>query len=347
MSRARSSFSKFKNQKRQAVRLSQESLVTTGYLEEIGEGLPLVIRPNAENLNLVSWAESNRDFLDRELAKHGGILFRGFEIPTVEKFEEFIDKTQGGSLKYTERSSPRSQVKGNVYTSTDHPADQEIYLHNEQSYNITFPQRIAFFCVTPSETGGETPIADCRQVYRELPAEVRDRFVEQGYMYVRNFGDGFGLSWQVAFQTDDPARVEAYCREHEIEYEWRDGDHLRTRQVRRVAAKHPRSGEVSWFNHLTFFHVSTLEPKLRQTLIDEFGEENLPNNTYYGDGSPVEDEVMDVLHDAYRRATLAFPWQKNDLLLLDNMLTAHGRRPFTGQRKVVVGMAEPHHWTEV
>jgi alpha-ketoglutarate-dependent taurine dioxygenase len=340
------SFDRFRSGKRQAIRLSQENLVRTGYLEP-GQMLPLVIEPNVENLNLVSWGAINRELIAAELTKHGGILFRGFDIASVEKFEEFIQASFAGALEYTERSSPRSQVSGNVYTSTDHPPDQEIFLHNEQSYNLTFPTRILFFCLIAPGVGGETPIADCRRVYGRLPAGLKQCFLEQGYLYVRNFGEGFGLTWQEAFQTSDPARVEEYCRARSIELEWKDGGRLRTRQRRRVAARHPVSGETSWFNHLTFFHVSTLEPRVRAALLENLAEEDLPNNTYYGDGGAIEPEVMETLRAAYQAETIAFPWRVGDVLLLDNMLVAHGRRSFSGPRKVVVGMAEPRHWDEV
>jgi hypothetical protein len=33
--------------------------------------------------------------------------------------------------------------------------------------------------------------------------------------------------------------------------------------------------------------------------------------------------------------------------MLDNMLVAHGRKPFSGQRKVVVAMAKPVCWKEL
>jgi len=135
--------------------------------------------------------------------------------------------------------------------------------------------------------------------------------------------------------------VEAYCRSNAIEVEWKDGDRLRTRQVRPVMARHPRTREMVWFNHATFFHVSTLEPSLRDLFLIGFDEEELPNNTYYGDGSPIEPSVLDELRQAYRQEMVAFPWQKGDILMLDNMLTSHGRAPFVGPRKVVVGMAEP------
>jgi len=43
----------------------------------------------------------------------------------------------------------------------------------------------------------------------------------------------------------------------------------------------------------------------------------------------------------YQQEAVIFPWQAGDILMLDNMLTSHGRKPFVGARKVLVGMAEP------
>jgi alpha-ketoglutarate-dependent taurine dioxygenase len=42
----------------------------------------------------------------------------------------------------------------------------------------------------------------------------------------------------------------------------------------------------------------------------------------------------------YREAAVCFAWQKGDLLMVDNMLVAHGRAPFTGPRRILVAMAE-------
>lgn len=341
-----SSFDKFRSAKRQPLRLSEDDLIEMGPLEN-GTSLPLVIRPKGEALNLITWASSNRELLEKSLLEHGGLLLRDFALPTVESFEEVLRALYGGALDYTERSSPRSQVSGKVYTSTDYPPSYPIFLHNEQSYNLVFPLRIAFFCVTPSESGGETPIADCRNVYRRLDPDLRRRFEERGYLYVRNFGHGFGLSWQEAFRTEVRSEVEQYCRGHEIEFEWLDAGRLRTRQRRQVSGLHPRSRVPSWFNHLTFFHVSTLAPDLRDSMHSNYADEDLPNNTYYGDGSPIEAEVLDQLRSIYDSETVAFGWRKGDLLLLDNMLVAHGRSTFSGARKVVVGMAEPYAWKDV
>ena len=330
---------------RKVVRLSGESLVKTAFLDPDRQ-LPLVIEPAAEGINLTDWVRDQRDDVAAKLDQYGAILFRNFKVGTTGDLEALLGAAFGAPLRYTERSSPRSQVAGNIYTSTDYPPTERIFLHNEQSYNLTFPTKIAFLCLKAAETGGETPIADSRRILARLQPDVRDRFVERGYMYVRNFGDGFGLDWREAFQTSDPAEVETYCRNNRIELEWREGGRLRTRQVRRVLARHPRNGQSTWFNHLTFFHVSTLPAHIREAMVRELGPEELPNNTYYGDGSPIEPEVLDHLRELYESETVSFPWQEGDILLLDNMLVAHARSPFTGSRKVVVGMADLASWDD-
>jgi hypothetical protein len=35
------------------------------------------------------------------------------------------------------------------------------------------------------------------------------------------------------------------------------------------------------------------------------------------------------------------------VLMIDNLLVAHSRTPYTGARKVVVGMADPLSWHDV
>ena len=337
---------RFKAVPRRSVRVSDEALVRTGYLPELDE-MPLLIQPSPGSGDLIGWAEAHRDVIDRQLGEQGALLFRGFPLETAEELERFVAAASGGSLEYTERSSPRSQVSGKIYTSTDYPPEMPIFLHNEQSYNRTFPLRILFFCLVPAEQGGATPICDVRKVYRRIDPGIRRRFAREGYLYVRNFGDGFGLSWQEAFGTSDPAAVESYCREQEIDFEWKPGGRLRTKQHRRAVGLHPRTGEPVWFNHLTFFHVSTLEPQVQTALRAELADEDLPNNTWYADGSAIEPDVMEHLRAAYRAETLSFPWQRGDLLMLDNMLTAHARESFTGPRKIVVAMAQPYRWNDV
>jgi len=325
--------------RRKPLTVSQSGLVTAETRKGERE-LPLVICPSVGGVDLAAWAKNNRQRVQAHLLKYGGILFRNFDVSSAEAFEQFVIASSSELLPYKERSSPRTRVSNNIYTSTDYPADQSIFLHNENSYQRAWPLKIFFFCAVPPAQGGETPIADCRRVFERIAPKIRRRFIEKGWMLVRNFGHGLSLTWQSVFQTEDRAAVEDYCREAGIEAEWR-GDRLRTRQVRRAAASHPVTGEMVWFNHAAFFHVSTLEPSTRDVLLAGLEEEDLPNNTYYGDGLPIEPSVLEEVREAYRNETVTFTWQKGDILMLDNMLVAHGRNPYAGQRKILVAMAEP------
>jgi len=332
--------------RRAPISSASQTLVQTGPLSA-NASLPLVITPAVVGVNLTEWARLNKSFIEAEFLKYGAILYRGFNLKTADDFDNVLQAMTGELLEYSERSSPRSEVGHRIYTSTDYPASQAIFPHNEHSYSKRFPLRLFFFCVRPAESGGETPIADCRKVFRRLSPETAERFIRKGWMYVRNFNDGMGLSWQTVFQTEDKARVENYCRDFGIQAEWKAGNRLRTRQVRPAMATHPIIGEQVWFNHIAFFHVSTLEASMRDALLAEFKEEDLPNNTYYGDGSKIEPQVLDELRQAYLQELISFPWRQGDLLMIDNMLTAHSRTPFSGERKILVAMSAPHSRTDI
>lgn len=332
--------------RRKVVSVSEASLMSMGALEGGGE-LPLVLQPARPGVNLVAWAKGHHDVIDEKLKQHGGLLFRGFGLSTVDEFEAAVRAISGDLLEYRERSSPRHAVSDKIYTSTDYPPDQPIFLHNENSYQHTWPMRIFFFCHTEPGTGGETPIADVRRVFTKLSPTVRLKFIAKKWSYVRNFGDGFGLPWQTVFQTQDRTEVEVYCHKNGIECEWREDGRLRTRAIRPAAVLHPVTGQPVWFNHATFFNVSTLSQPIREQLLQEFDERDLPANTYYGDGSIIEPEVLAELRSVYQEETVAFPWRKGDLLLLDNMMVAHGRAPYEGDRKILVAMSDPRNWGQV
>jgi alpha-ketoglutarate-dependent taurine dioxygenase len=325
--------------RRKTFSVSQEKLVQLEHLP-LQSSIPLVVKPAVEGVDLVAWSAAHREFIDTLLLQHRAILFRDFNINTAIALDQFIKATSNGELlEYRDRSSPRHEVGDKIYTSTDYPAEQSIFLHNEGTYWMKWPQKIYFCCLTASTGGGQTPIADCRKIYQRINPQIRERFLE--VMYVRNYNDGFGLTWETVFQTKERAVVEDYCRLNQIEYQWKEGNRLRTRAVRPTVAKHPRTGEFIWFNHAAFFHVSTLDQGIRETLLAEFKEEDLPYNTYYGDGSPIEPAVLEELRQAYQQEKIVFPWREGDVLMLDNMSIAHGRMPYVGARKVLAGMAEP------
>ncbi|WP_285405758.1 TauD/TfdA family dioxygenase [Luteibacter sp. ME-Dv--P-043b] len=308
--------------------------------------LPLIVEPVADREVLSEWVCEHREFLDAQLNIFGALLFRGFEADE-NSFETIISGTSSGALPYTERSSPRSRVTGNVYTSTDYPPDYPIFLHNEQSYNLSFPRKIYFMCIDAAARNGATPIADVRRVYARLRSEVVAEFAKRKYLYQRLLGGDIGLHWHDVFQTSDRTQVEAYCRENDIAVEWLEGGRLRTRQVRETAARHPATGELCWFNHLTFFHVTTLPEDIRNIFTELMPDDELPNNTYYGDGGIIEADVLAALREAYEIESVAFPWQRSDVLMLDNMTVAHGRESYEGYRRILTGFADLCDWKNV
>jgi alpha-ketoglutarate-dependent taurine dioxygenase len=329
---------RFKSARPRAVTRSPEALVEACELTP-GRRLPLLVRPAAEDVDLAAWAAGNRGFIEERLLTHGAILFRGFGGGELSDFRRFTDALSPELLDYTEPSSPRSEVEDKIYTSTEYPAEQWIQLHNEMSYAHNWPRRVYFFCQRPAAGGGETPVAYSREVYELLDPRLRERFRRLGVMYVRNYGDGLDLPWRHVFGTSERAEVERYCRAAGVEFEWKQGDRLTTRQVRQAVIVHPTTGETVWFNQAHAFHSSTLGAAVREALRAEMPEEEFPRNAYYGDGSPIGDSAVEEIREAYRRASVAFPWQPGDVLAVENMLVAHGRAPFNGPRRVLVAMS--------
>lgn len=302
--------------------------------------LPLVIRPAFRTLDLLEWGKTYRGLINARLLQEGGILFRGFDLRSVEEFEQLVQVVSGKLFDDSFRSTPRSNVSGKIYTSAEYPPHQAIPLHNENSHSRNWPFKLWFFSMQVAQRGGKTPLADSRKIFSAIPAQIRDCFLRKGLSYVRNYGPEMDLPWQKAFQTSNKLAVENYCRRAAIDFEWIGKDQLRTRQRCQVSAKHPQTGERVWFNQAHLLHVSRLPVEVRDWLLSAFGEENLPRNVYFADGSPIQPAMLHEISKVYGEQSITFPWQEGDVLMLDNMLVAHGRQPFEGKRRVVVGMAE-------
>ena len=277
---------------------------------------------------------------DAELHQHGAVLWRGTPLVSEADFGRWMADCGSELLEYDYRSTPRTRVLDRVYTATEYPGHQRILMHNENAYTRQWPRRLWFFCARPADKGGATPLCDSREVYRRIDPAIRRRFERHGVLYVRNYNTGLDLQWQTVFGTDDRGELERRCLELGLEHEWRGGDRLMTRQRCQAVTRHPVTGEAVWFNQAHLFHVSSLEPDIRDTLLSVFEEEYLPRNAYYGDGSAIESTVLDEIRDVYQDLSTEFPWQAGDVLVVDNVLVAHGRAPFEGERRVFVAMTD-------
>jgi alpha-ketoglutarate-dependent taurine dioxygenase len=309
-------------------------------MPESTQALPLLVTANGEPL--AEWHAGHRDWMEARLLEHGAVLFRGFAIRTQELFQRAVAVLGGNTLSYVDGNSPREKLGGGVYTSTEYPAEYFISLHNELSYSKRWPSRVFFCCITAPAEGGETPLADSRAILRRLPEGVRDEFVQKQVRYIRNLhgGHGLGPSWQKTFETDDRAAVEEFCRATDSEFQWNEDGSLTVTQVRPAIAVHPRTGETVWFNQADQFHPSTHPPAVYESLMAFYDgrEEAMPQTAAFGDGTPMDRALLDEVRRAASEEMRTFPWQEGDLLMVDNMLVAHGRKPFKGPRKILVSM---------
>ncbi|WP_434563307.1 amino acid adenylation domain-containing protein [Pseudomonas sp. Z4-20] len=299
---------------------------------------PLLVSLRDRELDPAIWAEANRDKVEHWLREHGGILFRGFDLPTPADFEAFCQALcpqlygQYGDL-------PKKEGGKNIYKSTPYPKDRMILFHNESAHQHRWPRRQWFYCETPATSGGATPIVDSRQVYRELPAWLQANLRRKQLMYVRNFSTSLDVSWQHFFQTENRDEVERICRESNIEFQWRGANDLHTRQVCPAVILHPLTGEQSFFNQIQLYHPAFLDADIREQFLRD-GEAAMPRQVFYGDGSELEPAAIEAINAAYDRCAVRFDWQQGDVVMLDNMLAAHARDPFEGERRIVVAMGE-------
>jgi alpha-ketoglutarate-dependent taurine dioxygenase len=287
------------------------------------------------------WMRTHQGELREQLSRYGAVYLRGLPIASTADFAVVRDLLFTERAKYQEKATPRSDFGDDVFSSTDLPPSQKIRMHNENSYTLTFPGLLLFCCLVAPTEGGATPVADVRRVLAELPAELLDRFRAHGWSLTRNYAEHMSLDWRTAFATDSRAEVERYCAANRIRLMWGERDTLRTKQLRSAVIRHPRTGQEVWFNHVAFWSEWSLDPDIREILVDEFGHDGLPFNTALGDGTSLSAQEVAVLDAAYERATVRQQWQPGDLLLVDNVLTAHGRDAFRGDRRIVVAMGEP------
>ncbi|GGX16517.1 TauD/TfdA family dioxygenase [Aquimarina muelleri] len=300
------------------------------------QAFPFIKEASINNTNLNDWIFNNKQEFDNKLCEHGAILFRGFNINTVAKFEKISKLFDTDSLEYAFRSSPRFSVGKNVYTSTSYPKDFSINMHSEASYMPNgHPGYIIFCCINPATERGETPIADNRLVLSFLSKETKTKFLEKGVRYIRNLNKNIGLSWQEVFQSNDKNHVESECDRTGIDYRWKSEEDLELTWVKKAIWEHPKTKQLSWFNHASFFNKFTLEKDYYGSVKNE---DQLPNNTFYGDGTEITKEEIEEIINAYKKSTIEFPWKKGDVLFLDNMLCSHGRNPYEGNRKIVTSL---------
>jgi len=310
---------------------------------DLQPGKPPILRVAATG-DPARWAAEHRNALRTFVAEHGSLLVRGLGLRDAAETEA-VFRQLGSLMTEREAFAPRRRYSEGVYSSSKWPPNQHMCMHHELSYALEFPSLMLFACLVAPTSGGETPLADSPAVLHTLPAELVERVERHGWLLIRNYNEDIGASVAEAFGSDDRRTVESYCRANAIEFEWQPDGGLRTWQRRSAVVRHPRTGRRCWFNQLAFLNEWTMEPELREYLVDIYGDA-LPFNTRLGNGDPIGADVVQVIDEAYERNTAREPWQSGDLMLVDNVRTAHARESFEGPREVLVAMADAMHMAD-
>jgi alpha-ketoglutarate-dependent taurine dioxygenase len=289
-----------------------------------------------------SWAAEHKDALRATVAEHGSVLVRGLALrDAAEVSAVFQQLSSTGLMIEKEAFASRRIYSDGVYSSATWPANQPMCMHHELSYRLEFPSRLLFACLSAPTRGGATAVSDSRVVLNALPAELVARFERDGWMLTRSYNDEIGATVAEAFGTEDRGAVEAYCRANAIGFEWQPDGGLRTWQRRSAVVHHPVTGQRCWFNQIAFLNEWTIDPEVREYLVEMYGADGLPFNTRFGNGDPIGEDVVLLLNQVYEANTVREPWQAGDLMLVDNIRTAHSREAYEGPREVLVGMADP------
>lgn len=334
-----------RNRKRERSGRKVFSSVNVNSLEEKPFS-PLVVTPKSHGIDFISWIRSNKIQLLERLHEHGAILFRGFDLGNTAAVSEFSEIMMASIFTENTEHQPVT-TKRDVQVPVDYAKDKFLLWHNENTFNLSWPQKIVFACDVPARVGGETPLADSRTIYSELNNEVRTLFEHRKVMYVRRYNkdDNLGLGWKTIFCTVDKAVVEAKCRAEKMQFEWVENNALITKAVRPAVWRHPVTKEPCWINQAQHWHISCLDAETRHAIEALYQSEwEYPRNCFFGDGGRIPDAAMQSILDVYKRHSMSFAWQRGDLLFVDNVLKAHARNSFEGHRRILVCLGELGHF---
>lgn len=287
-----------------------------------------------------AWVAEHRDEIFAWISGFGAVLVRGLSLAKPAEVGDVAAALGVEQMAEREGFAHRVSHSATVYSSSHWPAADPMCMHHEGSYSAQVPGLILFGCLTAPESGGRTCLADSQKVLRALPPELIAPFQRDGWVLRRMYYE-VGNSWTDAFGTEDPAEVDAYCARSWLDHEWLPDGRLRTAQRRGAVLRHPRTGTPGWFNQIAFLNGVTLDPAVREYLIDLYGPAGLPFDTAYADGSAVTVETVDAINEVYGALAVGKPWRDGDLLIVDNLRMAHSREAYTGAREIAVVFGDP------
>lgn len=304
--------------------------------DERDEFILFVDAKNPARCGSIEWFTEHRDELLKAADRFGVLYFRGFPTDS-HGFEAIMDVLSPEALPYLGGVSPRAFVHGTVFTASESPKALSIVQHHEMSYHSFSPHYVAFYCEEPAASGGATSISDGRLFGRTMQAaagSVMDELGEKGVLFVRNYNQYNSKSWRETWHTSDKAELERLLRAAKAEWEWVTDDWLRTRQKRPGLIRDPLSDARVVFASINIWqrgYSSRISEAYKLPLWEDTSGQ--PYQSYYGDGTPIPDEFIDLMHRTHAEQLINIPWQRRDFMFINNFVGAHGKECWTGDTR--------------
>ncbi len=288
-----------------------------------------------------AFIQANKEEIEAQLARHGAVLFRGFPIDSAETFDAFSAAFNYANFTYQESLSNAVRINytDRVFTANEAPKDVEIYLHHEMAQTPISPSKLFFFCQSAATEGGATPLCRSDKLFAALEhekPELAAKFRTEGVKYttkmpaINDHDSGQGRSWKDTLTVETTAQAEAKLHELGYSWEWLDNGDLKATTPVLPAVYKLDDGSESFYNQLIAAYLGWAGVK-----------ENPASCITFGDGTEILATDLDFIAELSKVFTFDLVWQDNDVALVDNYRTMHGRRPFSGtkKRQVLVALA--------
>ena len=289
---------------------------------------------------LQPWLQTQKNDLEARLQAQGAILFRGFPIKSADDFDAFSAAFNYDDFTYDESLSNavRINLTPRVFTANEAPPDREIYLHHELAQTPSYPSKIFFCCLSAPEEGGATPLCRSDLLLADFEHQHPDwanQFAEMGLRYTIQMpanddpGSGQGRSWRSTLSVTNQAGAENRLRELGYSWQWQEEQTLSATTPVMPAVRELADGSSSFFNQV----IAVARGWRRGA--------GAPPPLTFGDGSPIDEAILDSLINISQRFTTPLQWKPGDIALIDNYRVMHGRHRFDGPtpRQVVVNLA--------
>ena len=298
----------------------------------------LALTPSEEG-HLADWLSETATDVMSVLDQVGAILFRGFPDGGDIEFDRCIEAL--GLQPFTYAESLSNAVRKNrtprVFTANEAPPELEIFLHHEMAQTPLYPRYLFFYCEQAAASGGATPL--CRSDYlmaaleRQLHSFIKQcRDLDVSYTHTMpaqaDAGSGQGRSWLDTLSVTSRLAAETKLQQLGYTWVWLQDDDLRVTTPALPAIRRTSTGTEVFFNQLVAAFAGWQDQR-----------NSAASSVCFGDGSPMPIPALkEMIAIAYQQV-YDHIWQAGDVILIDNLRVMHGRRPFSGTRTVLAGLA--------